>query len=46
MSAASKTRAVVERITSQRSQEWRWYHGIAFYIIVQLLTFSLAGFHQ
>lgn len=44
MSVASKTRGMVERITSQRSQERRWYHGIAFYIIVQVLTFSLAGF--
>jgi translocator protein len=44
MSAPSKTLGVVERITSTKSQEWRWYHGIVFYIVVQVLTFSLAGF--
>ena len=24
-------------------QQWRWYHGIAFYVIVQVLTFGLSG---
>jgi tryptophan-rich sensory protein len=24
-------------------QRWRWYHGIAFYVIMQAMTFGLAG---
>ena len=43
MSVASKTREVVEQITNKQPQKWRWYHGVAFYIIVQVLTFGLAG---
>ena len=41
MSVASKTRDVVEQIT--RQPKWRWYHGIAFYAIIQVLTFGLSG---
>ena len=44
MSVTSKTRGVIEQITNNQPQKWRWYHGIAFYIIVQALTFGLAGF--
>ena len=43
MSVTNKTRGVIERITIKQSQRWRWYHGIAFYIIVQALTFGLSG---
>jgi tryptophan-rich sensory protein len=43
MSVANKTRGVIEQITNTQSQKWRWYHGVAFYILVQALTFSLAG---
>jgi tryptophan-rich sensory protein len=24
-------------------RRWRWYHGVAFYLLVQLLTFGLSG---
>ncbi len=43
MSIASRTREAVERVTSGRQPEWRWYHGVAFYVIVQVLTFGLSG---
>ncbi len=43
MALASKTRGVIEQITNNRTQKWRWYHGVAFYIIVQILTFGLSG---
>lgn len=43
MSVASKTHDVVEQIIRNRSQKWRWYHGIVFYIVVQALTIGLAG---
>jgi tryptophan-rich sensory protein len=26
-----------------RPQQWRWYHGVIFYVIVQVLTFGLSG---
>ena len=41
MSIASKTREITDRITNQ--PQWRWYHGVAFYAIVQVLTFGLSG---
>ena len=28
---------------SGQTDRWRWYHGLAFYVIVQVLTFSLSG---
>ncbi|MBV9713001.1 MAG: tryptophan-rich sensory protein, partial [Ktedonobacteraceae bacterium] len=43
MAVTDKTRGIIERITVKQSQKWRWYHGIAFYIIVQALTFGLSG---
>ncbi len=43
MSVASKTHAMVEQITRNQSQKWHWYHGIIFYIVVQVLTFGLSG---
>ena len=41
MSVASKTREMTRRITGQ--PEWRWYHGVIFYVIVQGLAFGLSG---
>ncbi len=29
--------------TAATTPRWRWYHGVAFYIIAQLLTFGLGG---
>lgn len=42
MSIATRTK---ERIVEQVATppRWRWYHGVAFYIIVQVLTFGLSG---
>ncbi len=36
---------VKERIAEQTgaAPRWRWYHGVAFYMIVQALTFGLSG---
>lgn len=36
---------VKERIEDQAgvAPRWRWYHGVAFYIIIQALTFGLSG---
>ncbi len=36
---------VKERIEDQAgiTPHWRWYHGVAFYVIVQALTFGLSG---
>lgn len=36
---------VKERIAEQAgaAPRWRWYHGVAFYAIVQALTFGLSG---
>ena len=42
MSSATR---VKERIEDQAgiTPRWRWYHGVAFYVIVQALTFCLSG---
>lgn len=42
MSSATR---VKERIEDQAgiTPRWRWYHGVAFYVIVQALTFGLSG---
>ena len=35
-----------ERMTAAlptQQPRWRWYHGVAFYVLVQLITFGLAG---
>jgi tryptophan-rich sensory protein len=29
--------------TTQKPEKWRWYHGIVFYITIQILTFGLSG---
>ncbi|GCE10865.1 tryptophan-rich sensory protein [Tengunoibacter tsumagoiensis] len=34
---------VEERLASLRQPQWRWYHGLAFYAIVQVLTFSTSA---
>jgi len=30
-------------ITQTREPRWRWYHGAIFYLMIQIMTFSLAG---
>lgn len=30
-------------IMQPTTPRWRWYHGVAFYVIVQILTFALSG---
>lgn len=37
---STETNDARERIVPRR---WRWYHGVAFYAVVQLLTFGLSG---
>jgi tryptophan-rich sensory protein len=27
----------------EKQRRWRWYHGVLFYVIVQILTFGLSG---
>jgi tryptophan-rich sensory protein len=36
---------VQDRLVAESGQagRWRWYHGLAFYLIVQVLTFGLSG---
>ena len=43
MSIITKTKETLADTINPNSQEWCWYHGLAFYIIVQLLTFGLSG---
>lgn len=43
MSITNKTKETLADTISPKPQEWRWYHGLAFYIIVQLLTFGLSA---
>ena len=31
------------RPTTAKPPKWRWYHGVAFYFIIQAITFGLAG---
>ena len=42
-STPPKIRDTITRTITGKPAKWRWYHGLAFYIIVQLLTFGLAG---
>ncbi len=32
-----------QRMAATEQRRWRWYHGLAFYIVVQCLTFGLSG---
>ncbi len=43
MSIIIKTKEMLADTINPGPQEWRWYHGLAFYISVQLLTFGLSG---
>ena len=43
MSTITKTKEMLTGIISPKPQKWRWYHGLAFYIITQFLTFSLSA---
>ena len=42
-STTTKIRDTITRTITGEPAKWRWYHGLAFYIVVQLLTFGLAG---
>jgi tryptophan-rich sensory protein len=37
------TRAMKDREGVRAPGQWRWYHGVAFYVSVQALTFGLSG---
>src|SRR5579872_5373558 len=42
MSTATRMKdSIANKITP--TPRWRWYHGVAFYAIVQVLTFGLSG---
>ena len=43
MSIITKTKETLVDAIAPKPQKWRWYHGLAFYIIVQLLTFGLSA---
>ncbi len=34
---------VIEKVQGQPEQQWHWYQGLAFWAIVQLLTFAFSG---
>jgi hypothetical protein len=38
MSRATKATQPGEQVTAT-SQRWRWYHAVAFYVVIQGLTF-------
>jgi tryptophan-rich sensory protein len=38
----SRATQPIEQVTAN-PQRWRWYHALAFYIVVQVLTFGLSG---
>lgn len=42
-STATKIKDNITRTITGEPAQWRWYHGLAFYVVVQLLTFGLAG---
>ena len=42
-STATNIRDTITRTITGEPAKWRWYHGLAFYVVVQLLTFGLAG---
>lgn len=45
MPVVTKTRKMIEHLNEAASQapRWRWYHGVAFYALVQGVTFGLSG---
>ncbi len=42
-STTTKIKDTITRTITGKPAKWRWYHGLAFYVVVQLLTFGLAG---
>ncbi len=42
MAIITRTRQPINSVTP-RPQQWRWYHGVVFYAVVQVLTFDLSG---
>jgi tryptophan-rich sensory protein len=42
MSIATRVKERIEERTGAVPR-WRWYHGVAFYVLVQALTFGLSG---
>ncbi len=42
MSIATRSTESIDEKT-KADPRWRWYHGVAFYVIVQALTFGLSG---
>ena len=42
MAIETRTKQLIENMIPRR-QQWRWYHGVIFYVIVQVLTFGLSG---
>lgn len=40
---ATATKRPREAITESGQPTWRWYHGVIFYAVVQVLTFGLSG---
>ena len=45
MPVASKVQHATKTLheTVARPQRWRWYHGVIFYILAQVVSFGLAG---
>ena len=47
MSTATELRKTFEEqlahLTGESSQRWRWYHGVAFYVMAQVVSFGLAS---
>lgn len=43
MSTITKIKETITKNIPTKQPQWRWYHGIAFYVLVQLITFGLAG---
>lgn len=42
MAVTTRTNQLIKNM-APRPQQWRWYHGVIFYAIVQVLTFGLSG---
>jgi len=42
MAITTRATQTIKSITP-KPQQWRWYHGVVFYAIVQVLTFGLSG---
>ena len=42
-STTTNIRDTITRTITGEPAKWRWYHGLAFYIVVQLLTFGFAA---